>query len=144
MREKTELKACPFCGSANVDPEGWAATDQTGGNYRTGPCCDDCGASADSVERWNTRAQPTPQDQGSIPDEITETAIRSRAKALILKNGWKPGDRPGLHSVVELMTAIGMHVAHQPPTDRCAYPECGCDFDATCANAPPSVHAEKG
>lgn len=91
-----------------------------------------------AIANWNTLQAPCPGKAGELrePDEITEGAIRSRAKALILKNGWKPGDRPGLHSVVELMTAIGMHVAQQPPKDRCAYPECGCDFDATCANAP--------
>lgn len=50
------LKPCPFCGSTNVDPEGWAATDADGNNLREGPCCDDCNASADSVEAWNTRA----------------------------------------------------------------------------------------
>lgn len=43
------LKPCPFCGSMNIDPEGWASTD------RAGPACDDCSGSADTVELWNTR-----------------------------------------------------------------------------------------
>ncbi len=38
---------CPFCLGKNVDPEGWRA-----GDGRQGPACDDCGASAESVEIW--------------------------------------------------------------------------------------------
>lgn len=69
------------------------------------------------------------------PDEITEDAIRSRARALVLKNGWSPGDKPGLHSVIELLTTFGL--ACYAETARCGYPECGCDFDAICADAIP-------
>lgn len=47
--EVVALRACPFCGSENIDAEGWASTD------RAGPACDDCGASADTVEIWNSR-----------------------------------------------------------------------------------------
>lgn len=46
-----DLKPCPFCGSHSIDPEGWVSTE------RKGPACDDCGASADTVEIWNTRPQ---------------------------------------------------------------------------------------
>jgi hypothetical protein len=61
------LKACPFCGSPDIDPEGWssggcqcpdAAAHEVMGqqcNVRRGPACDDCGALAETVERWNTR-----------------------------------------------------------------------------------------
>lgn len=52
------LKPCPFCGSKNIDPHGWAS------EYASGPACDDCGASAgsvsgsdeDNIAAWNTRA----------------------------------------------------------------------------------------
>lgn len=60
-----QLAPCPFCGSRDIDPEGWAS----GGCQcpddahavmqcasRTGPACDDCGATAESVEKWNQRA----------------------------------------------------------------------------------------
>ena len=41
---------CPFCGSDEVDPDGWKD-----GQGRTGPSCDNCGATAESVEEWNHR-----------------------------------------------------------------------------------------
>ncbi len=47
---------CPFCGSENVDPKGWLANDG-----RSGPACDECGATAESVDGWNRRATaPSP------------------------------------------------------------------------------------
>lgn len=49
MADTTNLLPCPFCGSTNIDPEGWASTD------RSGPACDDCCGSADTVDRWNSR-----------------------------------------------------------------------------------------
>jgi len=45
-----ELKPCPFCGGKSIDPEGGKSADASG------PVCDGCGASAQSVKRWNTRA----------------------------------------------------------------------------------------
>lgn len=71
----------------------------------------------------------------SAPDEITEDEIRGRAKSLVLRKGWKPGDKLSAHSVVELMTALGLDLARKPAAGRCAYPECGCDFDAVCEAA---------
>ena len=50
-REEIALKPCPFCGGKNIDPSFWARNDG-----KSGPGCDDCGATADSVEAWNTRA----------------------------------------------------------------------------------------
>lgn len=45
----TTNAVCPFCGG-NCDPDGWMTTDK-----RTGPACDDCGGSTDTMERWNNR-----------------------------------------------------------------------------------------
>lgn len=50
-----KLKPCPFCGSTNVDPEGWSGLNVDDHTPRKGPACDDCNASADSVDQWNTR-----------------------------------------------------------------------------------------
>jgi len=62
-----QLKACPFCGSTSIDPEGWmsgwcqcpdaAAHAIMKCEKRTGPSCDGCGATAESVEAWEARAQ---------------------------------------------------------------------------------------
>jgi Lar family restriction alleviation protein len=57
-RAREELLPCPFCGSTNIDAEGWSSTDSAG------PACDDCGASAGAVSKslqeniaeWNRRA----------------------------------------------------------------------------------------
>lgn len=49
----TELLPCPFCASTDVDPEGWRSK---GGEV--GPECYDCGATAQTVEIWNTRPSP--------------------------------------------------------------------------------------
>jgi hypothetical protein len=57
--DEVELKPCPFCGSANVDPEGWASL------VSSGPACDDCGAGSphtirstleENTAAWNDRA----------------------------------------------------------------------------------------
>lgn len=54
----TDLLPCPFCGSRNVDPEGWMSSKPDGsetGIISTGPACDECAGSTESVERWNQR-----------------------------------------------------------------------------------------
>lgn len=56
--QQFDLLPCPFCGSARVDPQGWASTDSAG------PACDDCGASAGgagntlqkNIVAWNRRS----------------------------------------------------------------------------------------
>jgi hypothetical protein len=47
-------KPCPFCGGA-VDPRGWL-----NGQGDRGPECEECGATAASIEQWNTRAPIEP------------------------------------------------------------------------------------
>ena len=71
------LKPCPFCGSANIDPEGWSRNDGV-----SGPACDDCGASAESVAQWNKRAfEPC----GVIAEIAAERQRQIEAE------GWTPG-----------------------------------------------------
>lgn len=53
----TDLLPCPFCGGT-ADPEGWLSAEEdpvTGNALRRGPECNDCGATARSVEMWNKR-----------------------------------------------------------------------------------------
>lgn len=47
----SEHSACPFCGGA-VDPTGWLR-----GDGLRGPECEDCGATARSIEAWESRAE---------------------------------------------------------------------------------------
>jgi len=61
MSEK--LKPCPFCGSTEIDADGWVSN---GG--ATGPECCDCGATAMSVHDWNRRVHaPAPASDGPGP-----------------------------------------------------------------------------
>lgn len=48
LAERLALLPCPFCGG-ECDPDGWSSTE------RTGPACDQCGATADTTNMWNTR-----------------------------------------------------------------------------------------
>jgi len=55
-----KLLPCPFCNSTNIDPEGWKSSDGT-----SGPACDDCCGSANSIVEWNTRPR-----EGSPPPAV--------------------------------------------------------------------------
>jgi hypothetical protein len=67
------LLPCPFCGSSDIDPEEWMSSTQNGDGTETiksGPGCGECGATADSVERWNTRPLSSHDQQtakGQVP-----------------------------------------------------------------------------
>jgi Lar family restriction alleviation protein len=88
-KEADEMKACPFCGSANIDPEGWASTETRG------PACDDCGASAGSAHRslaeniaaWNTRTSSTAtikrvkQLEDLVHESLFHLRVDARAEA---------------------------------------------------------------
>lgn len=44
-----DLLPCPFCGSQDIDNEGWASLEDSG------PACNECGATAPNSSLWNTR-----------------------------------------------------------------------------------------
>lgn len=48
-----KLLPCPFCGSDDIDPAGWASAD------RAGRACMECSGSADTIELWNSRVSQT-------------------------------------------------------------------------------------
>lgn len=52
VHDKVTLARCPFCNSKNIDPKGWAGSDQFGVK-ENGPACDDCGGTAATIELWN-------------------------------------------------------------------------------------------
>lgn len=62
MTPKLPPLPCPFCGG-ECDPEGWLG-ERDGHPYR-GPECNDCGATAESVEAWNRRTAIAAQ---GVPD----------------------------------------------------------------------------
>lgn len=64
MTEATP-RPCPFCGSEKIDPQGWTTLPEYSGtaNERYGPCCDDCGATAETIQEWNTRAYDAERDE---------------------------------------------------------------------------------
>lgn len=68
-----DLLPCPFCGSTDVDPEGWATLPEYAKTpeERSGPACDECGASAQTTKIWNTRSGFSLD----LKDEIGERAI---------------------------------------------------------------------
>lgn len=81
-----ELKPCPFCGSSNIDPHGWASTESTG------PACDDCAAIAGrataswehNVAAWNRRAS------------TAGTLAELRAANIARQEEWCPDQKPDL------------------------------------------------
>lgn len=69
---------CPFCGG-EVDPTGWLRGDGT-----RGPECNDCGATARSMEAWQTRAAPT----GQTPQAWLD--VQAERKRQVEVEGWTP------------------------------------------------------
>ena len=75
------LKACPFCGGSDVDPEGWLSEEEdpvTGDAVRRGPECLSCGATTRSFEAWNRRV-PDPDAWKQTVRTIYDRALRLAA-----------------------------------------------------------------
>lgn len=85
----TENKPCPFCGG-KVDPEGWLCNDG-----RTGPACDDCGASAPSMDMWNRCLART---------EARNAALEEAAKLAEMPGVWRP--HPDIPDCFRIASAI--------------------------------------
>ena len=80
--ETPELLPCPFCGSSEVNPEGWySMTTRVFGPdcVVLGPACDECGSIARTIAAWNTRA-----DLSDGKDKQIEELGTKLAKALRL------------------------------------------------------------
>lgn len=72
QQTKVELKDCPFCGAdgETIDPYGWLD-----GEGKHGPQCQECGATAESSEKWNQR--PLDPSMGGERNAITRLIGRA-------------------------------------------------------------------
>ena len=75
--------------------------------------------------------------------ELSRDDLQRRAQALLVLKGWKPGDTISLHGAIGLMVDLAADAVTNP-LDRCAHPECGCDFDAVCNDALTPAPTEAG
>lgn len=58
------LKPCPHCSATDIDPEMWASASTSG------PGCMNCGATAETAEKWNHR----PLEAQARADALREAA----------------------------------------------------------------------
>ncbi|QGF21377.1 restriction alleviation protein [Pseudomonas phage AUS531phi] len=91
-----EPAPCPFCGG-EVDPTGWLRGDGT-----RGPECNDCGATARSMEAWQTRAAPT----GQTPQAWLD--VQAERRRQIEAEGWTP-EHDDAHSHGEMARAAACY-----------------------------------
>ncbi|MFU2892045.1 hypothetical protein ACM7N3_11785 [Pseudomonas aeruginosa] len=91
-----EPAPCPFCGG-EVDPTGWLR-----GDGPRGPECNDCGATARSMEAWQTRAAPT----GQTPQAWLD--VQAERRRQIEAEGWTP-EHDDAHSHGEMARAAACY-----------------------------------
>lgn len=82
-------KPCPFCGG-EVDPAGWL-----NGEGERGPECETCGATAPSLQRWNTRL---PVQQEVPPMDSHSVACAKCGKTLTVR--WSVGDEVSILGII--------------------------------------------
>lgn len=94
-----ELLPCPFCGSDEIDRDGWASESEVG------PACGHCGASAVNYEYWNTRtALPRP---GGLDREQVARIIRGTADEYIRLGAGEPCIQHAVSAILALPNAGG-------------------------------------
>ncbi|EKA44657.1 hypothetical protein PABE177_2360 [Pseudomonas aeruginosa ATCC 700888] len=94
-----EPAPCPFCGG-EVDPTGWLRGDGT-----RGPECNDCGATARSMEAWQTRAAPT----GQTPQAWLD--VQAERLRQVEDEGWTP-EHDDEHADGQMAQAAGCYALH--------------------------------
>lgn len=106
-----DLLPCPFCGG-NADPTGWLCNDG-----RRGPECEDCGATAESTEAWNSRA--TPAQPAAEPDDYESLKQCSAAWRVVVDalfrhgpTGWLDKNKPAMYCAAEAIEELA--AAAQP------------------------------
>lgn len=68
----SDLLPCPFCGSSDIDPEGWL-----NGLGERGPECLECGATGPTATRWNCR--PASGGWQTVPIEADNSMMQAAA-----------------------------------------------------------------
>ena len=148
---------CPFCGSDEVDPDGWKD-----GQGRTGPSCDNCGATAESVEEWNHR--PTEDrlraenerlrarvEELNVPEVFPEITTVEQAVSAAFDEGFMSlaGGRILAQEVVDLSTEVRILRKVASPVavkicERCSSKGVCTGVDWDCADLLLALAAQEG
>lgn len=80
-----DIDECPFCGGT-VDPQGWLR-----GDGKRGPECNDCGATAPSMEAWNKRV-PQEKSEACFNAVISYVLANPCESPLEFLHCWNEGD----------------------------------------------------
>lgn len=76
---------CPFCGSRSIDPTGVATRTGHGPDapITYSPFCNDCSATAESVEQWNKRSAPK-AERRQTPKQVATAILANSEEPLPL------------------------------------------------------------
>lgn len=114
-----DLKPCPFCASINIDPEGWMSRDGDGTPH-TGPACDDCGASADSIERWNNRPLIARAEGRPSPEGVDPASHQTGWCAKRIDGRWCVGMTGNLDTIHDAVLVVNNHSSDSAHGQRIA------------------------
>ncbi len=107
-----KLKPCPFCGSPDVDAEGWWKW--WNGEWITGPACNACGGAAGSISQspadnraaWNTRTDSALAERVRVLEEALRTIIQHEDDSTtdcIRMTGYTPPELPWIQQARALL-----------------------------------------
>lgn len=90
-----ELKPCPFCGG-KVDPTGWLT-----GYGETGPECEECGATAPTLEIWNNSRM------AELEAKLGEAVELLKVSNALLECNAQPIDKPSIEANTAFLARHG-------------------------------------
>lgn len=105
ITSEVHLTRCPYCGSTNLDPAAWMSDRDTN---NTGPGCDDCGATAESGDKWNMRFMP--EYTNAIGDAAEAYCESFKGVSVRLPGGWY------WHEIWDRMQEAAGHKVSQAPS----------------------------
>ncbi|WP_367159947.1 hypothetical protein ABUE34_12950 [Kozakia baliensis] len=92
------------------------------------------------AEEWINEAERRARMEKS-GGKVSRDLLQDAAKSLLVKNGWKPGDKLHYPALIALLVEFGASVSKGE--GQCDFPSCGCDDDAKCDAPPMSNSMEK-